>query len=281
MMTKVGFYVCAAVCLGGGVAHADPETVHLANGSVYAGELVEKVPGDHVTIKLASGEVRRFEWSELVPKTPSMQVQQQPIAPIAPVTPVQAPLVAPEQPQSAVPTLPPRPAHVRFNADTKGALLVRVDTLSVNNGVQPLYTTDVERPVCYAPCAADADANAHYYVRGAYISTSSRFAIPDGDSVLMARTGSDGASTAGVWMIAVGILSAITGAIATPVAFIDANTANGWNGWQYFGLTTLIAGGGLILLGIPFVVAGRTHVALGDMDVARHKVRWLPNGFQF
>src|ERR1700689_677802 len=35
------------------------------DGATFRGELVEKVPGDHVTIKLASGEVKRFAWADV------------------------------------------------------------------------------------------------------------------------------------------------------------------------------------------------------------------------
>jgi hypothetical protein len=46
-------------------ADDDTITVHLKNGAVYHGELVEKVPESHVTVKLATGEVKRFEWDEI------------------------------------------------------------------------------------------------------------------------------------------------------------------------------------------------------------------------
>src|SRR5580704_5570203 len=35
------------------------------DGATYRGELVEKVPGDHVTLKLASGEIKRFAWTDV------------------------------------------------------------------------------------------------------------------------------------------------------------------------------------------------------------------------
>lgn len=252
-------------------AYAGAETVQLTNGSTYEGELVEKVPGDHLTIKLATGEVRRFEWNDIVPAA-SSQTPARPITQIAVAQPT------PPQ-QVAFSTLPPRPAHVRFNADVMGAILMRVDSVVVNNVVQT-FATERETPVCYAPCDASVDANARYYVEGAYIARSARFAIPEGDSTLTARTGSSGVAAAGGWLLGVGILSLITGAIATPIAFATS-TGPDWNGWEYFGVTSLIAGAGLILLSLPFVVAARTHVGIGAMDVAHHEVRWQPNGFRF
>jgi hypothetical protein len=38
-------------------------TVKLKNGTVQKGVLVERVPGDHVTLKLSTGEKKRFDWN--------------------------------------------------------------------------------------------------------------------------------------------------------------------------------------------------------------------------
>lgn len=40
-------------------------TVVTKSGAKYRGELVEEVPNDHITIKLATGEVKRFAWGEV------------------------------------------------------------------------------------------------------------------------------------------------------------------------------------------------------------------------
>ena len=258
--------VLAALCAPS-VALASSETVHLNDGSVYEGELVEKVPNDHVTIKLATGEVRRFEWSALAPEHAAATA-----AP--PVTPGVTGVVA--QP----PPLPPRPAHLRFTSDTKGTLLMRVDTVMNNTAVYP-STLETETPVCYAPCNADVDANARYYVRGAYIERSRSFSIPEGDSKLGARTGSSVTRALGATSLTFGIFSTIAGLIITPVAFATSDTRNGWDAFEQWGVASLVGGGALILLGIPLMVAGVTHVGIGDMDVARGPIRPIPGGFAF
>lgn len=54
------------VLAGSGVAAAQESyVVKLKDGSIYQGDLVEYVPEDHVTIHLATGETRRFAWSEI------------------------------------------------------------------------------------------------------------------------------------------------------------------------------------------------------------------------
>lgn len=256
----------AALLLGlslvSSTARADTETVRLANGSAFEGELVEKIPGDHVTIKLATGEVRRFDWSEL--STPQTQTS----------------LAHAAAAQLGPAPLPPRPAHLRFESDEKGAILMRVDQVPTNTGVYP-YTTETVTPVCYAPCAADVDANARYFVEGAHVTGSARFAIPDGSSTVTARTGSSAATIASAWMLVTGILSTTVGAVVTPIAFSDAGTQNGLNGWEQYGLGMLAGGGALVLVAIPLLIAGRTHVGIGDMDVARGTIHWIPGGFTF
>jgi hypothetical protein len=56
-----------AVVLSASDAHAQTVIVlvELKDGSSYQGDLVEKVPSDHVTIKLATGEIKRFDWSSI------------------------------------------------------------------------------------------------------------------------------------------------------------------------------------------------------------------------
>lgn len=40
-------------------------TVTLKNGSLYRGALIERIQGDHVTLKTATGEVKTFLWADL------------------------------------------------------------------------------------------------------------------------------------------------------------------------------------------------------------------------
>jgi hypothetical protein len=45
------------------------EIVVTKDGSTYQGELVEKEPGKEVTVKLATGELKRFDWNEVASAT--------------------------------------------------------------------------------------------------------------------------------------------------------------------------------------------------------------------
>jgi hypothetical protein len=250
------------------LAHADPERVTLASGAVYEGELVEKVPSDHVTIKLATGEVRRFEWKDLAALPPVT------IAPPVPVT-TQA-------------------AHVRVESDTAGAVLMRNPGYGTTfasqegPGTISVVTSDQNPvPICYAPCSAEVDPRATYYLTGAFISRTRSFPIPEGDTVLHVNPGSSAVASAGGWMLGVGIMAVLFGAIELPISFADVNNdplkpqQQGLNGWQWAGIGTLIAGASLALLSIPFIVGGLTHASVNGISVAHGKVRITPRGLVF
>lgn len=56
--------VVVGLLLGAHLALADT-VVHLKNGDVASGSPVELIRGDHVTLKLATGDVRTYPWAEI------------------------------------------------------------------------------------------------------------------------------------------------------------------------------------------------------------------------
>ena len=49
----------------GAAAHADDaETVRTKGGAEYRGEVIERVPGDHLTMRMP-GLIKRIEWADL------------------------------------------------------------------------------------------------------------------------------------------------------------------------------------------------------------------------
>lgn len=66
-MTKLAPLLALAITATSLAANADDGelTITLADGAAYRGVLVERVPNDHVTIKLPTGDVKRFEWKEI------------------------------------------------------------------------------------------------------------------------------------------------------------------------------------------------------------------------
>ena len=79
------------------------EMVRLKDGSTYQGELVEKVMGDHVTLKLATGDIKRFTWDQLqftTTQAPAPVAEEPPPSggppPFPPTPQLQTPLAPPE-----------------------------------------------------------------------------------------------------------------------------------------------------------------------------------------
>src|ERR1700722_2446765 len=137
------------------------------DGATFRGELVEKVPGDHVTIKLASGEVKRFAWAD--------------VADVAVQTP-SPPAKDKDKDDDA------RPPQMRLVVDgEEGTVLERRQnasegwTLSIPPGYQRVETWEAS---CVAPCTTVVDAASVYRVNGSGISTSRNFNLPQGESTL-------------------------------------------------------------------------------------------------
>lgn len=100
------------------VAHANGPAlteflVTLRNGGIYRGEVLEYEPGDHVTLKLARGDIKTFPWRDVASAGPlqggraSSQTQAaaaNSVPPSKPVPPIAARAASP------APTPAPRPA---------------------------------------------------------------------------------------------------------------------------------------------------------------------------
>lgn len=88
------------------------ERITLLDGSVYQGELVEKVVGDHVTLKLATGAVKRFDWRSLrgeaaAPEPLAPEAATPPAAPAASAAPAENGFAEGSTPEPLEPPPPP------------------------------------------------------------------------------------------------------------------------------------------------------------------------------
>ena len=263
--------IVAGMVLASSDARADDERVMLANGSVFEGQLVENVPSDHVTIKLATGEVRRFEWRDLA----SSYRERKP-----------APVVS-GWPAANVTT--PATAHVVVQSSSSGPVLMKnpgfdMTPLFAGQGlasISMMSDSGAPVPVCYAPCSADVDPRATYYVTGADVSRTRDFPIPEGRSTMRIHPGSRVMSTFGWVTLTAGLTAMLVGALWVPLSFIDYNTARGLSATQYAGIGVLAGGGVLSLLAIPFILAGNTHASINGIDVASGKIHIGPTGLAF
>ncbi len=225
---------------GGAAFGAEVERVDLRDGSAVQGELVERVPGDHVTLKLATGEVRRIEW-----------------AAIAAVRPGGAPEAG------------PRTVPVSVASDHRGTSLHRIDQLATLITGRGYGTLAHFSKVCDAPCLANVELNpdVSYYVDGPDIPVSRPFTVNDRVRSLHVKGGSSALQGLAAASILVGGLAVTTGGSLWIIGAVQTREARvhhsaGPNGPRLAtaGMGTLIAGAALIVIGIPLALATRTHV---------------------
>ncbi|MBN8617201.1 MAG: hypothetical protein J0L92_41865 [Deltaproteobacteria bacterium] len=136
-------------------AQAPPDVVELRNGGMVRGTLVENIPGDHVTIQIATGELRTFPSSEVLRVGP---------APVAPVmTPV---VVEPGYPSGMAVPQPPAPmVNLRIVGTDEELSLHRLTgtaSVSVWTG-RGVGTAAIDQfaIVCGAPCEQQLPAGTY------------------------------------------------------------------------------------------------------------------------
>lgn len=270
--------IAASLALGlatafvGGDASAE-EQVRMRDGSIFQGELVERIPGDHVTIRLATGEFRRLPWSDIVSEAPVEPPSELPLrgAPRGPLV------------------------HVAVTANREGATLLRIAAVGQELGWRRRVTFELYDPVCTAPCEADVPARGRYRVRGEGMVQSSAFHLPQGEPRvgLQVNGGSLGGVVGGVVMMGFGIVAMSIGGIFMLVGASE-RAPNDGSGTEIGGAITLGAGAGLTGLGLYLVLANQTDVRTDrGQELARDGranaprtsqgsgIHWLPNGFAF
>lgn len=79
-------------------AEAASDTVHLRNGGLYRGRIVEIVPGDHLTLIVEGGESKQVPWADVdrivaagSPSQPALVIPANPSAPSVALPPAPAP----------------------------------------------------------------------------------------------------------------------------------------------------------------------------------------------
>ncbi len=155
-----------------------PDLVQLANGGMLRGTIVENLPGDHVTIQLATGEMRTLPSAEVRfagPASAAPSASATEIVPPAPsaslATPMTRPILAQPGPVPRMggPVMAMGPSvRVHVEATSPDLTLQQVTgtgTAIVSTGRS--FTTimvDNFAPLCTAPC--DIELPAHTYVLG-------------------------------------------------------------------------------------------------------------------
>jgi hypothetical protein len=227
------------------------ERVTLADGTVMQGELVEKVPGNHITLKLATGEVRTIQWSALAPQ-------------VAPPTPL-------------VPQVSQPMVHVVVEGDRPGVAFIRI----LGYGMVEAYTGygtaigafEQSRPVCIAPCQADVEAGGMYRIGGDGVTPTGTFGLPmqQGALHLRVHAGSLGARVGGVWLLIGGISIGVAGGTFAAIAAADSSVSSN-PGLLVTGLVlTAVGVVGIVVGAILLAGSGTSVVSDSGMTLARQR----------
>ena len=275
------------------------DTVTLRSGAIYFGQIVEKVPGDHEILKLATGEIKRFTWADLVQSSP-----QQPPALGDAASSVRAIEML------AVP--PGERVLVKLDSDNPYATIEQLTgRQAVSYEVDGNTQTDLvdsPRTICTAPCGVELSysrlgQNSSYRIGGDGVVTSDWFNLPKtpGSLELHVKTGSaTGKSwgqllTWGGFAIAVGAVTPLLIGLETQTAAVPPLAGclrcTGLAGNDNAGLIDVSVGviiGGIVMIaaGIPLWAINHTSViADGGEQLAQSgpasNIRWAPAGFTF
>jgi hypothetical protein len=205
------------------------QDVLFKNGSKVRGQVVDIVPGDHVTLRFKNGEARRFEWVDVDRVMPASGPEPPPLPPAPPkpqptTAPTTAPTVAPTVTAPPVETLPPA---------TGPTVKVHINS--------PVFASLLRRPhggssflkACDAPCDMEMPVSDDYMVSAAGSKTTPvKLAGQPGQTVIIdVDPPSDGGKIGGVVMIVLGAIGLIVGGSVDFVGLIaESVTTDGSSG---------------------------------------------------
>ena len=238
-------------------AAAAPEgTVFLRNGGRIHGELMEVVPDEYVTVRLADGSVRKIDWDQV------LRVDEKPAAP--------PPAASPGPPR---PAEPPVTAAVVVRSTKDGVTIGEVTGHALFAVTTPqgagMARGVAWRNICMAPCRFRIDPGLHELIATGpgYRNRVAQFDLGPGVNKLVVKPGSAGLWIGGLILGSLGLTAVITGATFMAYRPNDYNWSTGEStkpgipGWS---IATLVLGLLAIAGGVGMMVGGTTSF---DRDV--------------
>jgi hypothetical protein len=228
-----------------------PGTVIVAtrDGSMFRGVVVERIPGQYITVQLVTGEVRRIAWDQIASEAAASATAPAPVPAPAPRGPV---------------------VRVRFQPDSDRAQLER----AVAEGKW--------ESVCEGACQTNLDTASVYRVGGRGVRKSEPFRLPsDRPSLgIEADVGRTSSVVWGVIFIAGGAGSGLLGLVMLSATSWDQGyNNNDENELAALGLVFTLGGAAAIVGGILMVSNGRTDVNLAGRPKLPTSLA-LPGGFR-
>lgn len=253
-------------------------TVWTKDGGMFRGEIVERVPNDHITIKLATGETKRIEWKDV--ERDSLGTPTLP-APEAATTADAADV-------SVTPTTPIGKGRVTLRGS--GVRLERLARTAEGYGTK-VSGYDI---ICIAPCDAVVTPGGGYRVSGEGLRSSKHFEIGQGAHSIDAELGSNLRTGGALVFTALGGSAMFLGGVFAAVGTRTATDYGSGTGkttthedttWRDTGLVLLGIGAVSLVVGLVLFANNANSVKLDDREVATRKpssdFAWTPTGFVF
>lgn len=208
--------------------------VKLKNGSVQRGVLVERVPGDHVTLKLSTGEKKRFEWNDVDSiEEPPEGASSASETPAASASEPPAPSVS--ESAAPAPSVSTAPSGLRLRMTGSPNV-----SLERHEGTAWSFT-------CLAPCERPIEAG-EYRVGGEGVNPSRTFMLRE-PSQLDVKAGSKGRAFGGQLLMGSGAGILLIGVF---LASQDSDVA----------IPALAIGGAAAIGGLTLWLTNRTTITL-------------------
>lgn len=244
-------------------------TVWTRSGGVYRGEIVARVPGESITLRLATGETLRIEWKD---------VERDSMGPsdgVSPRTPD-----ATDAPSEA--SAPPAVDGVRVHLEGDGDLLLMREAGVSGMVVGGMSTTFARQELaCRAPCDLVVPRGGGYRVAAFGRRTSAPFSL-DGDArTIHASLGSSAGHQIGVASTVFGLTFLLSGAltygILRGVGLEETMPSSDQRNPGYTTAYAFIGVGAVVgLLGVVLWAANGSSV---EVDGAAVAARRRPSGF--
>jgi hypothetical protein len=245
-------------------------TVWTKDGSMFRGEVVERVPNDHVTIKLATGETKRVEWKDVERDSTT------------------APKPTPTENRET----PPPPGGVRVHLEgPEHARLERhmgSGSVSATTGYGGPYSSSsasvtISSTACYAPCDR-VIPEGRYFAAAEGRRSSGVFDVTGGAHKIEADLGNPYALWGGGILAGAGLALMAVGTWYWGYGSEDPSYVTDKSPRTY-GLLMIGVGVAATVGGIVMAVSNRNDVRVDGVSVARHRERstfaLTPTGFVF
>ena len=259
-------------------AQAPAYTVVTSDGSTYQGQLVEDVVGSHVTLRLATGEIRRFEAGQVARQGPAVGAAPS----------VQAPTVTLGSPYGGASIIVGGGMGAMFG----GALGVAGAPVAYNGpdavrvhieGDGQLFQESPNgwQQVCNVPCATTVNPSTSYKLGGFMYRDSRTFMFPTGGPLeLVAKPVSVidlGRSILGWTLAGLGVAPIVPGALFLAGTFDSQTTPGQPRSQTDYILGGVLIGGGAVLLGVGiWLIATPNRTTLETKDGQRIAKRAAP-----